>query len=192
MLSAFAAGRLVEVELIGGVEQRPIELVDYDPAWRARFDAERRRVVDALGDSVRVEHIGSTAVPGLVAKPIVDLQVSVADVCDEATYLPSLVAAGYQLRVREGGHRMMRTPERDVHLHLCDAGSDWEDRHLAFRDRLRSSPADRDRYAAVKRQLAAQGWSSMNAYGVAKSDVIAKIMGRNTGTDVVSRLPPPA
>lgn len=178
LLAAFAAGQLVEVELIGGVEQRDIVLVAHDRAWPARFDAERRRIVDALGQGVRVEHIGSTAVPGLVAKPIVDMQVSVADVGVEASYLPALVAAGYELRVRERGHLMFRTPERDVHIHVCGAGSEWEERHLAFRDRLRSSAADRDRYAAVKRALAAHDWSSMNAYAAAKSDVIAGIMDR--------------
>ena len=178
VLSAFFAGRLVEVDLIGGVERRDIELVAHDPAWAVRFETERRRIGDALGAGVRVEHVGSTAVPGLVAKPIVDVQVSVADVSDEASYVPALVAAGFELRVRERGHRMLRTPERDVHLHVCDAGGEWEHRHLAFRDRLRSSPADRDRYAAVKRSLAAQGWPSMNAYAAAKSEVIAEIMER--------------
>jgi GrpB-like predicted nucleotidyltransferase (UPF0157 family) len=111
-------------------------------------------------------------------KPIVDLQVSVDDVRDEASYVPALVAVGYELRARERGHRMLRTPQRDVHLHLCDAGSDWERRHLAFRDRLRSSPADRERYAAVKRSLAVRSWPSMNAYAEAKSDVIAEILRR--------------
>ena len=177
LLAAFTAGRLVELELIGGVEKREIELGEHDAAWEARFQWERRRILDALGDGIRVEHIGSTAVRDLVAKPIVDIQVSVDDVRDEASYVPSLVAAGYELRVRERGHRMLRTPQRDVHLHVCDAGSDWERRHLAFRDRLRSSRVDRDRYAAVKRSLAARQWPSMNAYAEAKSDVIAEILG---------------
>lgn len=178
MLSAFAIGRLVEVELIGGVERRDIGLVASDPLWRTRFETEHRRIVDALGDGVRVEHVGSTAVPGLVAKPIVDVQVSVADVRDEASYIPALVAAGYEVRVRERGHRMLRTPARDVHVHVCDAGGAWEGRHLAFRDRLRTSAADRDRYASVKSSLAARPWSSMNAYAAAKSEVIAEIIER--------------
>lgn len=186
LLSAFTARRLVEVELIGGVEQRGIELVEYDPAWATRFEAERRRILDALGDCVRIEHVGSTAVPGLVAKPIVDIQVSVPDVRDESSYVPALVAAGYELRVRARDHRMLRTPERDVHVHVCDVASDWERRHLTFRDWLRSSPADRDRYATVKRSLAAQEWSSMNAYAAAKSDVIAEIMERAGATGGVA------
>ena len=70
--------------------------------------------------------------------------------------MPALVAAGYELRVRERGHRMLRTPERDVHIHVCDAGGGWEHRHLAFRDRLRASPADRDRYAAAKSAVIAE------------------------------------
>jgi GrpB-like predicted nucleotidyltransferase (UPF0157 family)/predicted kinase len=178
LLAAFTAGRLVEVELIGGAEQRDIELVAHDPEWARRFEAERDRIVGALGADVRVEHIGSTAVPGLVAKPIVDIQVSVAEVGDEASYVPALIAAGYELRVRERGHRMLRTPERDVHVHVCRADSDWERRHLGFRDRLRTSAADCDRYAAVKRSLATRRWSSMNAYATAKSEVIAEIMNR--------------
>jgi len=178
LLTAFTVGRLVELELIGGVERRDIELSEYDPEWGARFETECSRIVDVLGDGVRVEHVGSTAVPGLIAKPIVDIQVSVADVNDDASYVPALVDAGYELRVRERGHRMLRTPERDVHVHVCAAGGEWERRHLGFRDRLRSSPADRERYAAVKRSLSARGWSSMNAYAAAKSDVIADIMKR--------------
>ncbi len=101
---------------------------------------------------------------------------------DEGSYLPALVATGYELRVRERDHRMLRTPERDVHVHVCDTGSKWEHRHCDFRDRLRSSSVDRDRYAAAKRSLAAQGWLSMNAYAAAKSEVIAEIMGRSRGT----------
>ena len=167
------------VELIGGVERRAIVLVEPDPAWPARFERERARIAAALGDgALRIDHIGSTAVPGLVAKPIVDVQVTVPDVEDEAAYVPALVAAGYVLRVREPGHRMLRPPALDVHVHLCDPHSDWGERHRRFRDRLRASDADRERYAAVKRELAAQEWPDMNAYADAKSAVVAEILGR--------------
>ena len=118
---------------------------------RRRVQERRRRIEDALGSAAsRVDHIGSTAVPGLAAKPIVDIQVSVPDVEQESSYLEALVAAGYQLRVREQGHRMFRTPELDVHIHVCDAGSDWERRHLLLRDWLRESADDREAYAALK------------------------------------------
>jgi GrpB-like predicted nucleotidyltransferase (UPF0157 family) len=166
-------------ELIGGTDRRAIVLADPDPTWPARFEAERTRIAAALGDvAARIDHIGSTAVPGLVAKPIVDVQVSVGEVEDEAAFLPALEAAGYVLRVREPGHRMLRTPALDVHVHLCPAGGAWERRHLLFRDRLRADAADRERYAAAKRALAAREWPDMNAYADAKSAVVADISAR--------------
>ena len=167
------------VELIGGVEHRKIVLVPHDPAWARRFSHEHARIVAALGArAIRVDHVGSTAVAGLIAKPIVDIDVSVADVEDEDAYLPDLLAAGYEVRVRESGHRLVRTPARDVHVHVCDAGSEWEQRHLAFRDRLRADAADREAYAALKVRLAAHDWPDMNAYADAKGPLIAAILAR--------------
>ncbi|MCL8251240.1 GrpB family protein [Aeromicrobium fastidiosum] len=167
--------------LIGGREKRDIVIVEHDSAWAVRFEEERARVVAALGDrALAVEHIGSTSVPGLAAKPIVDIDLTVADPADEDAYVPDLEAAGYVLRVREPGHRMLRTPERDVHLHVCAPGSEWEQRHLVFRDWLRTHPDDRRRYEDVKRELAARDWDDMNDYADAKDDVVADIMGRAT------------
>lgn len=171
--------RMSSADLIGGVEYRRIEIVPYDPAWPARFREEERRQRAALGrGAVRVDHVGSTAVPGLAAKPIVDIQISVADVEDERAYLPALETAGYLLRVREPGHRLVRTPELDVHVHICTSGSEWERDHLLFRDRLRRDAADRDRYAALKLSLAARDWPDMNAYADAKGPLIAEILAR--------------
>lgn len=165
--------------LIGGREKREIVIADPDPAWAQRYEHERRRVVAALGDRVlRLDHVGSTSVPGLAAKPIIDIDLSVADVEDEDAYVPDLVAAGYVLRVREPEHRMLRTPALDIHLHVCDVGSEWERRHLLFRDWLRSHPDDRDRYEAVKRELATRQWADTNDYADAKSEVIADILAR--------------
>jgi GrpB-like predicted nucleotidyltransferase (UPF0157 family) len=108
-----------EFELIGGVEKREVVLAEYQPRWAERFAQERARIIAALETrAMAIEHIGSTAVPGLPAKPIIDIQVSVRDVDDEDSYLPDLVAAGYRLRVREPGHRMVRTAERDVHVRV--------------------------------------------------------------------------
>ncbi len=167
------------MELIGGPEKRPIEIVEYRPEWPERFARERDRLAFALGPTaVRIDHIGSTAVPGLAAKPVIDIDVSVADVEDEASYLATLERAGYVLRVREPGHRMLRTRERDVHVHVCDAGSDWERRHLCFRDRLRQSEADRSLYEAAKRRLASREWADTNDYADAKSGVIEEILAR--------------
>ncbi|MGF0115203.1 GrpB family protein [Promicromonospora sp. Marseille-Q5078] len=168
-----------EVELIGGVEKREIVIVEPDPRWPARFERESARILAALGTAaVRVDHVGSTAVPGLPAKPIVDIDLSVPDVEDEGAYLPALLAAGYVLRVREPGHRLVRTPELDVQVHICPAGSDWERRHLLFRDRLRHDADDRAAYAALKRELAARDWPSMNHYADAKGGLIAEILAR--------------
>jgi GrpB-like predicted nucleotidyltransferase (UPF0157 family) len=168
-----------DVELIGGIEKRDVILVEHDPRWSTRFEQERDRISAALGPvAYRIDHIGSTAVPGLPAKPIIDIDISVGDVGNEPSYLPALLAAGYELRVREPGHRMVRTPERDVHVHICSAGSDWERQHIMFRDRLRSHPDDRDIYAGEKRRLAAQDWTDMNAYADAKTSVIQAILGR--------------
>jgi GrpB-like predicted nucleotidyltransferase (UPF0157 family) len=165
-----------KVEMIGGDERRPIVLVPYDPRWRAGFADEKARIEQALGGGAqRVAHIGSTAVPGLRAKPIIDIQLSVADADDEDAYLPALSNARYVLRVREPAHRMLRTPSLDVHVHVCSAGSDWERRHLLFRDWLRVSVEDRQRYQDTKEALARQDWPTMNDYADAKTSVVQEI-----------------
>ena len=165
--------------LIGGNERRAIVLVDYDLSWPARFQDERARITAALGtEAIGIEHIGSTSVPGLAAKPIIDVLVTVADIEDEPHYLPALQRAGYVLRVREPGHRMVRTPELDVHVHIWPDGDPAVTACLAFRNRLRSSIADRDLYAATKRRLAQQDWPTMDHYADAKSDVILQILSR--------------
>jgi GrpB-like predicted nucleotidyltransferase (UPF0157 family) len=168
--------------LVGGRERRPIVIVEHDPAWPARFDFERGRIRRALGARARrIEHIGSTAVPGLAAKPIVDVLATVADADQEGDYLPALQAAGYELRVRESGHRMLRTGEHDVHVHVW-ADSDREvERHLRFRDRLRDSRRDRDAYEGLKRRLAGREWNDMNEYAEAKTELIDEILARAEG-----------
>jgi GrpB-like predicted nucleotidyltransferase (UPF0157 family) len=178
VLDAVRSGRFGLMQLIGGPERVDIVVAEPDPGWPGRFAVERDRIAAALaGIPHRVEHVGSTSVPGLPAKPIVDVQVSVPEVDDDG-WLAPLEAAGYVLRVREPGHAMVRTPERDVHVHVCSAGSRWERRHLVFRNWLRTSDADRDRYAAVKRSLAERAWPTMQHYTEAKGDVIRDILGR--------------
>lgn len=167
------------MELIGGPEKRAIVVVGYDPVWPEKFERHRRRIAEVLGPVARrVDHIGSTSVVGLAAKPIVDIQLSVADVDHEPSYLERLVTAGYRLRLREPGHRLFRTPDLDVHVHVCAAGSDWERRHLLFRDRLRHSAEDRAAYAALKSELQTQDWETMNHYAEAKTGLIAEILDR--------------
>jgi GrpB-like predicted nucleotidyltransferase (UPF0157 family) len=167
--------------LVGGRERRRIELVAHRPEWAARFARERERILAALGErAATVEHIGSTAVPGLMAKPIVDVLVAVAD--PEAPEVRSaLERAGYVLRVDEPGHRMFRTPARDVHVHVWPAGGAEVDRHLAFRERLRASEADRRLYERRKRELAARDWEDMNHYAEAKAPVVEAILARAPG-----------
>jgi len=165
--------------LIGGREAVTITIADYDPAWPTRFERERARVEDAIQDAaIRIEHIGSTAVPGLAAKPIVDILVTVADADDDAAFAAALVEAGYELRVCEPGHRMFRTPQRDVHVHVWADDDPEVDRYLALRDRLRASPDDRAAYEQLKRELASRDWEDMNHYADAKSGMIVAVLAR--------------
>lgn len=169
----------LDAVLIGGREERELILVDYTPAWAIRFASERVRIFEALGEVARrIEHVGSTAVPALAAKPIVDILVVVDDPDDENGYLGAMEAAGYELRVRESGHRMFRTAERDVHVHVWKAGSDDERRHLLFRDWLRHAPDDRALYESVKRQFIGEKFTDMNYYARAKGPVIEDIIRR--------------
>jgi len=174
----------LERALIGGIEKREIKIFDYDPDWPGRFEVHRRIISDALGDSaLRIEHIGSTSVPGLGAKPIVDILVVVQDSADESTYLPHLKAAGYVLRVREpewNEHRMFRTPEKDVHVHVYSTGCPEIQRNLIFRDRLRQNADDRRRYEQTKRELARKDWSHMDEYAAAKTEVIESIIAASS------------
>jgi GrpB-like predicted nucleotidyltransferase (UPF0157 family) len=168
-----------DFSLIGGREWREIRVVAHDPAWPERFASERRRLAAALGDVARrIDHVGSTAVPDLVAKPIIDIDLSVPEVEAEVDYLPRLLAAGYRLRVRQQGHRMVRTEQRDVHVHICTIGSDWERSHLLFRDWLRRDAGDRKSYGHLKLQLAQRDWADMNEYADAKGPLIAEITER--------------
>ncbi len=168
--------------LIGGRERRRIVIVDYDRGWPARYERERERVRGALGArALRIAHIGSTAVPGLAAKPVIDLLVTVADPEDDVRLLPALQSAGYRLRVREPGHRMFRTPARDVHVHVWAEKDPEVERYLRFRDRLRQSSEDRAAYEQLKRTLALREWSDTNEYADAKGELIEQILRRAGG-----------
>jgi GrpB-like predicted nucleotidyltransferase (UPF0157 family) len=160
----------------------PIELVDYDPAWPGLFDRVAERIRAALGERVvLLEHSGSTSVPGLAAKPIIDITLAVPNSADEEAYVPALEAAGYVLRIREPDwyeHRMFKGPDTKVNLHVFSAGSPEIDRMLGFRDRLRSNAADRDLYERRKRELAAREWTYVQDYADAKDAVVAEIVAR--------------
>ena len=165
--------------LIGGREPFTPVISDYDPAWPARFAELEVRIRSTLGDAaLAIEHIGSTSVPHLAAKPIIDVLVVVADVDEEWSYVTALEDAGFVLRVREAGHRMFRTPGRDVHIHVYSSGDQAITDYLDLRDWLRVDESDRTLYADVKRDLARRPWSDMNHYAEAKSDVIRQALGR--------------
>jgi len=157
----------------------PIALVPYDPEWPGRFEAWRQKLIAALRlPAERIQHVGSTAVPGLLSKDTVDIQVSVDDMSDEGRYVPAIESLGVQLRSRDDLHRYFRPyagRPRDVHVHVCDVGGDWERRHLLFVAYLQHDTAARDRYA--KEKLAALGrWADDHAaYTEAKDDVIRDI-----------------
>src|SRR4051812_45125451 len=154
-------------ELVGGVEKRDLVLADYDPTWPEAYSGHEQRIREALGSAVQVEHIGSTSVPGLAAKPIIDILVGVADITAEEDYLDQLIGAGYELRVREPGHRMVRTPARDVHVHILEVSDEAAHDYLLLRDHLRADSGDRDLYERTKRTLVDQDWADMNAYAEA-------------------------
>ena len=171
--------RYLDSVLIGGREPVTLVISHYDSAWPSRFAELGARIESALGaGALAVEHIGSTSVPGLAAKPIIDVLVVVADVAEERSYVPALEDAGFVLRVREAGHRMFRTPGRDVHIHVYSSGDQAIRDYLDLRDWLRVDESDRTLYADVKRDLAQRPWSDMNHYAEAKSDVIQQVLGR--------------
>jgi len=164
-----------------------IELVDYDPAWPGLFAREADRIRTALGErAVLLEHTGSTSVPGLAAKPIIDMTLAVPDSSDEDSYAPALEAAGYVLRIREPDwheHRVFKGPDTNVNLHVFSDGCPEIDRMIRFRDWLRTDQADRELYERTKRELAAREWTYVQDYADAKTLVVEEIVARAlTGT----------
>jgi GrpB-like predicted nucleotidyltransferase (UPF0157 family) len=158
----------------------PVELSLPSPLWLALAEEWSGALLDVLNAiEPRVEHIGSTAVPGLLAKPVVDLQVSVPDVDDEGTYRAALESLGFVLRAREPGHRFFRPPAgqpRIVHVHVCQKGSDWERDHLLFRDQLRARPDLAARYAELKRRLAREKGTDRIGYTEGKAEFIRDVL----------------
>jgi GrpB-like predicted nucleotidyltransferase (UPF0157 family) len=159
-----------------------ILIVDYDPDWPKLFRREAKRVNAALGErALRIEHAGSTAVPGLAAKPIIDMVLEVADSADEKAYVPPLEDAGYVLRIREPDwyqHRTLKGPDTNVNLHVFSLGCPEIERMLVLRDWLRSNESDREFYARTKRELAQRDWKYVQQYADAKTAVVEEIIGR--------------
>jgi GrpB-like predicted nucleotidyltransferase (UPF0157 family) len=173
---------------IGGLPEHnaPIELAEYDPEWPRLYGREEARIRGALGaKALRLEHVGSTSVPRLAAKPIIDIVLVVADTTDEAAYVPALEAAGYVLSIREPEwfeHRCFKGPDTNVNLHAFPDGCEEVERMVAFRDWLRAHDDERDLYLAAKRELAQREWKYVQNYADAKSAVVRKILARSLGT----------
>ncbi|NPC96424.1 GrpB family protein [Nocardioides sp. zg-DK7169] len=162
-----------------------VAVVAPDPAWPGRYDELATRVREALGARVlSLTHVGSTAVPDLPAKPIIDIDLVLADPAEEAAYVPALAAVGFELRVREPWwfeHRLLRASDPACHLHVFGPDSPEPMKHRIFRDRLRTHPVDRDLYARTKRAAAdaahAAGEHSME-YNARKEAVVREICQR--------------
>lgn len=180
---------LTEAEIravtVGNLEPLPeggIRIVAYDPGWPHLFRREAKRIQAILGArALRIEHTGSTSVPGLAAKPIIDMLLVVTDSAKESAYLPDLQRLGYKLRIREANwheHRLLKGPDTDINLHVLSAECPEIDRLLGFRDWLRTNTADRELYEQVKRDLAKREWKYVQNYADAKTKVIEEIMRR--------------
>src|SRR5947209_14664652 len=163
----------------------PVQIVDYDPEWPRLYEREAERVQSALSDrALLIEHVGSTSVPGLAAKPKIDMLLVVVNSADESAYVPALEAATYVLRIREPDwyeHRMFKGPDTDINLHVFSPGSPEIDRMLLFRDWLRSNAADRRLYDRTKRELARLDWKYTQNYADAKTAVVEEILARARG-----------
>ncbi len=162
----------------------PIVLVDYDPDWPALYAREEARIRGALGDRVlAIEHTGSTSVPGLAAKPIIDITMLVANVNDEAAWIPDLEAAGYVVRIRESepdwyDHRVLKGPDTNVNLHVFSDGCVELERMVGFRDWLRTHDDERELYERTKRDLVKRPWQYVQNYADAKTEVVEGIVAR--------------
>ena len=175
--SVAAGGRQV-----GRSRNEPVAIVEYDALWPKMFAWISTRLAQGLGDrAVRIDHVGSTSVPGLAAKPVIDVQISVPDAEDDAAYLAPIEAEGFEMRWIETGHRYLRPPPelpRLWQVHVCSAGGEWERVHILFRDYLRSHPDAAADYVAVKREMAEKHRLDAIAYNDAKGPFIVGVVAK--------------
>lgn len=174
-----------ELEPLSG----PIRIVDYDPDWPRHFEQQANKIKSVLGSAaLGIEHVGSTSVPELPAKPVIDILLVVANSAQETAYVPALEEAGFELRIREPGwheHRMFQVPQRNVNLHVFSTGCTEIERMLVFRDWLRSNASDRELYARTKRALAQHDWKYIQNYADAKTAVIEEIISRSEAPNTI-------
>ncbi|EKT4087854.1 hypothetical protein PGKDCPLP_02305 [Stenotrophomonas maltophilia] len=167
--------------VLGAPQPEALQVVPWSTLWADQFEQQRTQLQATLGNiALGIEHVGSTAVPGLPAKPVLDIDLLVADPADEAAWLPALQALGYVLTIRERSwyqHRMLRLDVPRVNLHVFAPGCAEHLRHCLFRDWLRSHEDDRRRYAQAK-QAALQGNANVQAYNRSKQDVVRGIYAR--------------
>lgn len=173
-----AAGYVIAQVRLDG----PVRLAAPDPTWPVTAEALVRDIRRVLGDTTLVlEHVGSTSVPSLAAKPVIDLVLTVPDPADEASYVPALEDLGYVLHIREPDwhqHRLLKYVDPAVNLHVFGAAASEVNRMIAFRDHLRVHDGDRALYESTKRDLAGHRWAVTQDYADAKTDVVGDIMGR--------------
>ena len=156
---------------------------DYDPRWPQLFEMLRSRIEGViLGMAAAIEHVGSTAVPGLAAKPIIDMDVLLISATDLPLVIVKLASIGYEHRGDLGvaGREAFRTPPNDLphHLYVCPSSSPEYKRHISFRDHLRTHPTDANSYASLKRELVQKVGDDREAYTKAKSMFVAEILRR--------------
>ena len=170
-----------KVVVSGNAEHnQTIILKPYDENWPVLFEREKQRISTILKDkALMIEHIGSTSVPGLIAKPIIDILLVVEDAGKEEDYVVDLVSHGYILRIKEPdfeNHHMFLGPDTDIHLHVFSQGSKEIEKYLFFRNYLRAHQEARELYANTKKTLAKKKWKYVQNYADAKSDVVQQIM----------------
>lgn len=174
--------------LVRGPSPVIVVIADADPTWPGHYEVYAAALRALLGERLLlVDHIGSTSVPGLATKPVIDIVAGIDDPDDEASYLADLVTAGWDLRIREPGHRCLRAEPADrrpdggpmlpANLHCYRPNNPEVGRYLRLRDRLRADPAARGRYADLKRSLATREWPDMNLYADAKGLLIRELLG---------------
>ena len=156
-----------------------VVLEEYDAAWKGIFEEEKEKIGRALGrNGIVTEHVGSTSVPGLCAKPVIDILLIVRDSSDENAYVPQLERVGYTMRIREPEwfrHRMLKKHNPEVNLHVFSYGCSEAKRMLDFRDWLRTNEGDRMLYGNTKKALVQREWQYLQDYADAKSEVVREI-----------------
>lgn len=164
----------------------PILLSGYNPGWPTLYRHFERRIRNALGSRVLlIEHVGSTSVPGISAKPIIDIVLAVADSNDEPSYVPPMECEGFKLTAREPdwfAHRFFKALAAEAHIHVFTQGCEEIERMILFRDWLRANARDRVKYEQTKKELACRTWKYVQNYADAKSDIVREILGRAAAT----------